>query len=178
MQDHDIQKELLKKTVLPTKALEVALHVEMGSQNQQKINQNLNTNAQSVKIVNTLQERNRSAIYQQQRKDFTRCPTVPQNYQNTCICANCGLRLSHNHCQICPAKCKKCNSCGTTGHVVKKCRKPEKSQSQLPKLSQTNVNQFNTNTTKSNCMIKSMTLITIVTLMNMWQLSPVTLQTN
>ena len=45
MQDHDTQRELLKETVLSIKALEGAIHIEMGSQNQQKINQNLNTNA-------------------------------------------------------------------------------------------------------------------------------------
>ena len=35
MQDHDTQRDLLKETILPTKALEDAIHTEMGAQNQQ-----------------------------------------------------------------------------------------------------------------------------------------------
>ena len=31
--DYDTQKELLKETVSPTKALEIAIHLEMGAQN-------------------------------------------------------------------------------------------------------------------------------------------------
>ena len=37
--DNETQKELLKETVEPTKALEIAIQVETGAQNQQKINQ-------------------------------------------------------------------------------------------------------------------------------------------
>ena len=47
--------QLLKETVSPTKALEIATLMEMGSQNKQNLNQNPNTNAQSVKIVNKFQ---------------------------------------------------------------------------------------------------------------------------
>ena len=41
MIDHETQKELLKETVEPSKALEIAIQMEMGAQNQHKINQNL-----------------------------------------------------------------------------------------------------------------------------------------
>ena len=150
MQDHDTQRGLLKETVSPTKALEIAIHLEMGSQNQQKINQNLNTNAQSVNIVNSFQEGNSNANYQQSRKDFTRYRTVLQNYQCTSICPKFLERWSHNHHQICPANGKKRKNCGSTGHFAKKCRKPKKSQSQTPKPRQTNINQINTNTIKSD----------------------------
>ena len=78
MQDVDTQRERLKKTVSPTKALEVAVHIEMGAQNQQKINQNLNINAQLVNVVNNFQGHNCKVNYQQPRKDFTRYPTVLQ----------------------------------------------------------------------------------------------------
>ena len=61
MKDHDTQRELLKETVSSTKALEVATHIEMGAQNQQKLNQNLNTNAQSVNIFINFQGGNRKA---------------------------------------------------------------------------------------------------------------------
>ena len=80
MLDYDTQKELLKETVSPIKAPEIAIHMEMAAQNQQKINQNLKTNAQSVDIVNNFQERNRTTNYQHQRKEFTRYLTV-QNCQ-------------------------------------------------------------------------------------------------
>ena len=35
--NYDTQKELLKETVLPTKALEIPINMDMGAQNQQKI---------------------------------------------------------------------------------------------------------------------------------------------
>ena len=72
MLEYDTQKELLKETVSPTKALEIATLMEMGSQNKQKINQTLNTNPHSVNIVNNFHWRNRTTNYQQQRKHFTR----------------------------------------------------------------------------------------------------------
>ena len=78
MLDYETQKELLKESVSPTKALEKSIHMEMGAQRQQKIDQNLNTNAQSVNIVNNFQGRNRTTNNQQQRPDFTRYPTVPR----------------------------------------------------------------------------------------------------
>ena len=36
MMDNDTQKELLKETVSPPKALEVAIQIEIGAQDQQK----------------------------------------------------------------------------------------------------------------------------------------------
>ena len=78
MLDHDTQKELLRETVSPTKALRVAIQMEMGAQNQQKINQNLNIATNSVKAVNNFPTRNRNPNYQTTRKDFTRYPSVPQ----------------------------------------------------------------------------------------------------
>ena len=97
MIDHETQKELLKETVKPSKALEIAKQMEMETQNQQKINQNLMSGSNSVNLINNHQIRNRNANSQQTKRDFTRYATVPQNYQNTSICMNCGLRWSHNH---------------------------------------------------------------------------------
>ena len=100
MIDHETQKELLKETVEPSKALEIAIQMEMGAQNQQKINQNLMPASNSVNAVNNYKPRNRNANAQQTRRDFTRYPTVPQNHQYNSICANCGQQWSHNHRQI------------------------------------------------------------------------------
>ena len=102
MLDFETQKELLRETVSSTKALKIAIHMKMGALNQQKINQNLNTTAQSVNIVNSFQNPHRTTNYQQHQKDFTRYATVSQNYKCIIICANCGQRWTHNYCQICP----------------------------------------------------------------------------
>ena len=88
MIDHETQKELLKETVEPSKALKIAIKMEMGAQNQQKINQNLMSGSNSVNLINNHQLRNRNANAQQISRDFTRYATVPQNYQYTSICMN------------------------------------------------------------------------------------------
>ena len=140
MIDHETQKELLKETFEPTKALEIAIQMEMGAQNQQKLNQNLMSGTNSVNAINSNQIRNRNANAQQNKRYFTRYATVPQNYQYTSTCMNCGLRWSHNHKQICPANGKKCNNCGIIGQFARKCRKPRRSQGQTQRAQQTNVN--------------------------------------
>ena len=78
MIDHETQKELLKETVEPSKALEIAIQMEMGAQNQQKINQNLLSGTNSVKAINSNQIRNRNANAPQTKQDFTRYATVPR----------------------------------------------------------------------------------------------------
>ena len=80
MIDHETQKELLKETVEPSKALEIAIQIEMGAQNQHKIIQNLMSSSISVNLINNHQIRNRNANAQQTKRDLTRFATVPQNY--------------------------------------------------------------------------------------------------
>ena len=67
----DHETELLKETVEPSKALEIAIRIEMRPQNQQKINQYLMPATNSVNVVNNYQPRNRNANAQQARRDFT-----------------------------------------------------------------------------------------------------------
>ena len=78
MRDNETQKELLKETVEPTKALEMIVQMEMGAQNQQKINQNLALTTNLVNAVNTFQTRNCNANYQPARKDFTPTHLYPK----------------------------------------------------------------------------------------------------
>ena len=80
-----------------SKALEIAIQMEMGAQNQQKINQNLLLATNSVNVVHNYQTHNLNRNAQQLKRDLMRYPTVPQNYQFSSICMNCGLRWSHNH---------------------------------------------------------------------------------
>ena len=80
MQDHDTQRELLQETVSSTKALEMAIHMEMGPQNQQKINENTNSTAHSFNAVNSFQGRNCNANYKPARKHSAQYPTFLQNY--------------------------------------------------------------------------------------------------
>ena len=150
MIDHGTQKKLLKETVEPSKALEIAIQMEMGAQNQHKVNQNLMSSSNSVNLINNQQIRNRNANAQQTKRDFTRYASVPQIYQYTSICMNCGLRWSHNHKQICPANGKKCNNCGITGHFARKCCKPKRSPGQTQKAKQPNVNQIDQSPEKSD----------------------------
>ena len=139
MLDHDTQKELLKETVLPTKALKVAVQMEMGAQNQQKINQNLNIAAtNSVNAVNNFQTRNCNATYQPDSKDFTLYSSEPKTTSTIAFGpVVVQQRWSHNHCQTCPANRKKCKNCGITGHFAWKYRKPKKPQEQSSKSPQT-----------------------------------------
>ena len=141
MLDHDTQKQLLKETVLHTKALEVAKQMEMEAQNQQKINQNLNIATNSVNAVNNSQNRNRNSNYQKLVRTSLGTHPYPKTISTLAfapIVANDGA----NHRQICPAIGNKCNECGITGHFAKKYRKPKKTQGQSCKSPQTKVNQI------------------------------------
>ena len=89
MLDFKTQEALIEKTVSSTKALEITTHMAMGAQNQQKINQILNTDTESVNIVNLFQNHNRTTNYQQQSQSYNRNTNVPNNYQQTSLCEIC-----------------------------------------------------------------------------------------
>ena len=145
MIDHETQKELLKEIVEPSKALEIAIQMEMGAQNQQKITQNLMTTTNSVNVVNNYQTRNPNANAQQPKRDFTRYPTVPIQQHLYELRPTMESQSSTDL----PRKWKKCNNCGITGHFARKCRKPKRSQGQTHKAPQTNFNQIGKSPEKS-----------------------------
>ena len=64
----ETQKELLKETMSPSKTLKKAIHIKMGGQYYQKINQKLITNTQSVNIVKNFQKPNRTKNCHQKRQ--------------------------------------------------------------------------------------------------------------
>ena len=116
MQDGEIQRELLKETRTAKKALEVAMNIEMGIQNQLKISgttAQTSTNGITSTTVNNVQGSwNRSR------------PSTNQFVKPT-ICPNCGYGWSASHRQNCPARGKNCKNCVIVNHFAKVFRKPK-----------------------------------------------------
>ena len=140
MIDSDTQKELLKETVTHTKALGIDIHMDMGAQNMQKINQILNTNAQSVKVVNKFQGRlELPTTTGTQLSTKTSCtPSFAQ------IVVNAGVLITVKYAQ---RKARSVTLVELSGIL---CRKPKKPQSQASHPQHTNVNQIDATTTKSD----------------------------
>ena len=116
MQNGKIQRELLKETRTAKKALEVALNIEMGIQNQMKISgtaAQTTTNEITSTTVNNVQ-----GSWNKSR------PSTNQFVKPT-ICPNCGYEWSASHRQNCPACGKNCKNCGIGNHFAKVCRKPK-----------------------------------------------------
>ena len=113
----EIQKELLKQTVKPRQALELAINMELGMRNQHQIQQH-----NKIVIpanVNTVQFSGSSrASNWQNSNNATR-----QNNRSTLYCSICGGIWLPNHRDKCIAKGKTCNNCGLLNHFAKVCRK-------------------------------------------------------
>ena len=58
MLDDDIQRELLRDTVDPERALSIAVNMEMGNQNQQRISSSNNNSTANI-TINAIQSYNR-----------------------------------------------------------------------------------------------------------------------
>ena len=114
MQDGEIQRELLKGTREPKKALEVAISIEMGIQTQLKFSGTPTTNSTNeVHSINNVQ-----GSWNRKR------PSTNQFVKPT-ICSNCGYGWTPSHRQNCPARGKKCKNCGISNNFAKVCRKPK-----------------------------------------------------
>ena len=117
MLDDDIQRELLRDTVEPERALSIAVNMEMGHQNQQRISSN---NSATGSTVNAIQSFNRfrgaNVLGNQSGRTLVNRASVGQ-------CRGCGQSWTPTHRQVCPALGKKCNHCGLLNHFAKVCRR-------------------------------------------------------
>ena len=123
MLDDDIQRELLRDTVDPERALSIAVNMEMGHQNQQRISSN---NGATSSTVNAIQSFNR---FRGAGVGGNQSGRTVVNRASVGQCRGCGQAWTTAHRQVCPAMGKKCNHCGLLNHFTKVCRrKPNNSR--------------------------------------------------
>ena len=115
MQNEDIQIELLKETVEPDKAMEIAINIEMGSLNELKMN------ASKSELNSTLNQVQRMRIAN--ATPFSNRNTTARKKPATCHF--CGMNWTLEHQNKCPARGKKCNNYGIENHFANVCRKPK-----------------------------------------------------
>ena len=113
MLDDDIQRELLRDTVDPERALSIAVNMEMGHQNQQKISSN---NGATNSTVNAIQSFNRFCGAGVRGIQSGRAVV---NRASVGQCRGCGQAWTTTNRQACPAMGKKCNHCGLLNHFAK-----------------------------------------------------------
>ena len=117
MLDDDIQRELLRDTVEPERALSIAENMEMGNQNQQRISSNKGATGSTVNTVHQFNRfRGAGVRGPQSSRTVTNRASIGQ-------CRGCGQVWTPTHRQVCPAMGKKCNHCGLQNHFAKICRR-------------------------------------------------------
>ena len=125
MQDGEIHRELLKETRTAKKALEIAMNIEMGIQNQLKVSgtsAQLTTNEITSATVNNVQG------------SWNRTRSSTNHFVKPIICPNCGDGWSQSHRQNCPARGKNCKNCGIANHFAKVCRKSKLQYKPKPRV--------------------------------------------
>ena len=125
--DPEIQRELLKQTVEPRQALELAINMELGMQNQHQTQQHKKTLIPAS--VNAIQFPSypRSANWSFSN-NFQKRNNRPPLY-----CSNFGGNWLPNHRDKGIAKEKICNNSGLTIHFAKVCRKQKNTKTQNSK---------------------------------------------
>ena len=113
MHNEDIQKELLKETVEPYKALAIAINIEIGSLNHLKMTASKSELNSTVNQVQRMRMANATP--------FSNMNTTARKKPTTCHF--CGMSWTSEHRIKCPASGKKCNNCGIENHFAKVCRK-------------------------------------------------------
>ena len=127
MLDPEIQRELLRETLEPAQALQLAINMELGQRNQLQI-----TNSQSF----------RPPSQRPTTASFTRPPNQ--------LCRNCGLTWSANHKVKCIARGKTCNNCGLKNHFSRVCREPKPSSNKPIRSNVNSVEETSTYQTVSD----------------------------
>ena len=117
MLDDDIQRELLRDTVDPERALSIAVNMEIGNQNQQRISSN---NGATGSTVNAIQQFNRFCGAGVRGNQSSRAVV---NRASVGQCRGCGQVWTTTQRQVCPAMGKKRNNCGLQNHFAKVCRR-------------------------------------------------------
>ena len=117
MMDDDIQRELLRDTVEPERALSIAVNREMGNQNQQRIPSN---NGATGGTVNAIKQFNRFRGADVRGNQSSRAVV---NRVSVGQCRGCGQVWTTTHRQVCSAMGKKCNHCGLQNHFATVCRR-------------------------------------------------------
>ena len=116
MLDDDIQREVLRDTVHPERALSIAVNMKMGHQNQQRMSSN---NGATGNTVNAIQLFNRFCGASARGNPSGR---VAVNRASVGQCRGCGQAWTTTHRQVCPAIGKKCNHYALLNHFAKVCR--------------------------------------------------------
>ena len=117
MLDDDIQRELLRDTVDSERALSIAVNMEMGHLNQQRISSNNGATSSTVNAIQSINSfRGAGVRGNQSSRTVVNRVSVGQ-------CRGCGQAWTTTHRQVCPAMCKKCNHCGLLNHFNKVCRR-------------------------------------------------------
>ena len=117
MLDDDIQRELLRSRDDPERALSIAVNMEMGHQNQQRISSN---NSATGSTVNAIQSFNR---FRGANVRGNQSGRTVVNRASVGQCRCCCQSWTPTHRQVCPAMGKKCNHCGLLNHFAKVCRR-------------------------------------------------------
>ena len=117
--DDEIQRELLRDTFDPDRALSIAVNMEMGNQNQQRISSS-NNNSAANNTINAIQSYNRFRGPSARGNPTGR---IAVNRVPIGQCRGCGQAWTTTHRQVCPALGKRCNHCGLSNHFAKVCRK-------------------------------------------------------
>ena len=117
MLDDDIQRELLRDTVDPERALSIAVNMEMGHQNQQRVSSNNSATGSTVNAIQSFNQfRGANVRGNQSGKAVVNRASVGQ-------CRGCGQSWTPTHRQVCQAMGKKSNHCGLLNHFAKVCRR-------------------------------------------------------
>ena len=146
-----IQKELLKVTLYPEKALELAISIELGARNQLAIQAKHTSDPSMVSIVgrsdpvlaitSSRYRGNFRGNYSQPRGTFTQLRGNNNNNQSNRQqvqqnCRNCGQPWTQDHWVKCQAFGQTCQRCNKPNHLAKVCR------SNLTRKNNRNVNEI------------------------------------